>query len=58
MEKKTYIIPCIQVTTVELNCLMDQFSGGGNEEGSPQIDPDPDNSNNDNRSRQYFNVWE
>ena len=58
MEKKAYIIPGIQVITVELHRLMGQFSGGGDKEDDPQVDPNPDTGTDDNRSRSTHNVWD
>ena len=58
MEKKAYIIPGIQVISVELHRLMGQFSGGGDKEDDPQTGPDPDMSGDDNRSRPHYSVWD
>ena len=55
MKKKAYIIPGIKELDMESN-LMETWSGGGNAQGDPQINPNPDNEEDDNRSRQR-NIW-
>ena len=38
--------------------LMGQFSGGGDKDDDPQVDPNPDTGTDDNRSRPTHNVWD
>ena len=56
MEKKAYIIPGIDVMTVELPPIMD-FSGGGDKSGDPIVNPNADDSNDPNRSRNIYDAW-
>lgn len=57
MEKKAYIIPGVNVMTVKLQQLIN-FSGGGDQQNDPQVDPESDNGEGPNRSRPHYDVWE
>lgn len=55
MKKKAYIIPGIKELDMESNLMDAAWSGGGTQQGDPQINPDPDEDPDDNHSRR--NVW-
>jgi hypothetical protein len=57
MKKIVYISPDTTVVTVALQQMI-ALSGGGSQEGDPQIDPDPDGGSDDPRKRSRRNVWE
>lgn len=58
MEKKEYMSPETTVVTLALQQLM-AFSGGGEGESDPQVDPEEDNEDGPNRSRRRtYNCWE
>lgn len=58
MKKKAYQHPCLEVTVIEPQQLLTEFSGGGSQEGDPKVDPNADNSDDDNRSRRGYSVWD
>lgn len=56
--KKMYITPEIKVNSLNFQDFI-AFSGGGVENGDPQIDDVPDDGDEPNRAPIYFgNVWE
>jgi len=55
MKKKRYIIPTA-TSYVMATALMQVFSGGGTNEGDPQVSNDTDDGDDPNRSR-HHNVW-
>lgn len=57
MKKTDYISPEITVTAVALQQMI-ALSGGGSQEGDPQIDPDPDGGDGEPRKHSRRNVWE
>ena len=59
MEKKEYMSPETTVVTLALQQLM-AFSGGGEGESDPQVDPEEDDTEGGtNRSRRRtYNCWE
>lgn len=57
MKKIVYISPDTTVVTVALQQMI-ALSGGGSQEGDPQIDPQPDDGSGEPRKRSRRNVWE